>query len=140
MLKAKTTFSDRILFSARYSETDQMGVVNHSRYFDWFSEGRVAWLSERGHSYNEWEREGWFLPVIDASCNYRKGVFFQDEVELQTRVSEFNPRKVTFNYRLTKRGKNEILAEGVTVHFFVYKGKLKKLDRRLYEVFYVSER
>lgn len=140
MLEAKTAFVDRIFFSARYSETDQMGVVNHARYFDWFSEGRVAWLKARGHSYKQWENEGWFLPVLDAQCTYRKGVRFQDELELRTILSEFNPRKVVFNYKLTSKGKSDILAEAETVHYFIRNGKPKKLDPKLYTVFHAGRR
>ena len=40
----------------RYSETDQMGVVYHGNYAQYFEMGRVEWLRNIGVSY-KWMEE-----------------------------------------------------------------------------------
>ena len=39
----------------RYSETDQMGVVYHGNYAQYFEMGRVEWLRNLGISYKNLE-------------------------------------------------------------------------------------
>jgi acyl-CoA thioester hydrolase len=40
----------------RYAETDQMGVVYHGNYAQYFEMGRVEWLRNIGISYNGWKK------------------------------------------------------------------------------------
>ncbi|MEE2924826.1 MAG: thioesterase family protein [bacterium] len=127
--------STRIKFKIRYSETDQMGVANHARYFDWFSEGRVAWLEERGERYSDWEMKGWVLPVINAECKYIKSLRFQEVVELNTQVTKFNSRKVEFSYKILKPSQNLTVATGRTTHVFMHNVKIRQLKPEYYEVF-----
>jgi len=125
----------RIKLKIRYSETDQMGVVNHARYFDWFSEGRVAWLEERGEKYSDWEKKGWLLPVIEAECKYMQSLRFQETVKLDTQVIKFNPRKVVFSYQILGPSEDFTVATGTTTHFFMYGERLRRLEPAYYEVF-----
>ena len=41
----------------RYAETDQMGIVHHSRYFPWFEVARTEFLEEYGIQYGELEKQ-----------------------------------------------------------------------------------
>tara|TARA_Y100000589_G_scaffold283981_1_gene282539 strand:- start:4664 stop:5098 length:435 start_codon:yes stop_codon:yes gene_type:complete len=125
----------RTVFKIRYSETDQMGVANHARYFDWFSEGRVAWLEQRGQRYADWEQEGWLLPVIEAQCKYFKSIRFQETIEMIIQVAKFNSRKVSFNYEIFKLGEINPVAAATTTHVFLHNGKVRRLKPIYYEVF-----
>ena len=127
--------STRIKFKIRYSETDQMGVANHARYFDWFSEGRIAWLEDRGERYADWEQAGWVLPVINAECKYFRSARFQELVELNINVATFNPRKVVFNYKLLNSEDSSLIATAATTHVFLHQDKLRRLKSAYYEVF-----
>lgn len=42
----------------RYGETDQMGVVYHGNYAQYFEIGRIEWLRDYGVSYKKMEEEG----------------------------------------------------------------------------------
>tara|TARA_B100000674_G_scaffold488893_1_gene501895 strand:- start:2484 stop:2918 length:435 start_codon:yes stop_codon:yes gene_type:complete len=127
--------STRTVFKIRYSETDQMGVANHARYFDWFAEGRVAWLEERGERYAKWEQEGWILPVVDAQCKYLQAIRFQETMEMIIHVKKFNPRKVIFSYQILKLGETDCIATATTSHVFLNQGKVRRLKPAYYEVF-----
>ena len=50
----------------RYAEVDQMGVVHHSRYLEYFEMGRTELLRQGGVSYRQWEERGILLVVVRA--------------------------------------------------------------------------
>jgi acyl-CoA thioester hydrolase len=54
----------------RYAETDQMGVVYHGNYAQYFEMGRVEWLRNIGISYMD-GRNGIMLPVVSLNINYK---------------------------------------------------------------------
>ena len=39
----------------RYGETDQIGVVYHGNYAQFFEIGRIEWLRSLGISYKKWK-------------------------------------------------------------------------------------
>jgi len=117
-------------FAVRYSETDQMGVANNSRYLDWFSEGGVAWLRGAGYEYAQWENQGIVLPVIEVHCFYKHSARFSEVLNLVTRVTRLNPRSIVFEYELFRD--ELLLASGSTRHFFVIGGAVRRLDQDIY--------
>ena len=62
----------------RYSETDQMGVVYHGNYAQFFELGRTEWLRSLGVTYKEMEVSGIMLPVISLQCNFIKPALYDD--------------------------------------------------------------
>ncbi len=48
----------QIEIRVRYSETDQMRVVYHGNYAQYFEIGRVEWLRNKGISYKSMEENG----------------------------------------------------------------------------------
>ena len=49
----------------RYAETDQMGVLHHSRMFVLLELARTEMLRRHGLTYRQMEEGGWFLvPVL----------------------------------------------------------------------------
>ena len=103
----------RTELSVRFCETDLMGIVHHANYLRYFEMGRVAWLKERGFSYDTWLAAGLHLPVVDASVRYRKAARFDDTLVVETRVSKATRVTLRFAYRVT-RG-DELIAEGETL-------------------------
>jgi acyl-CoA thioester hydrolase len=55
----------------RYSETDQMGVVYHGNYAQYFEMGRVEWLRNTGISINGWKWRN--ASVVSLNINYKTG-------------------------------------------------------------------
>ena len=86
--------------SARYAETDQMGVVHHSVYPVWFEVARTALSHAVGLPYTEWERRGVLLMVGELTCRYRRPARYDDEVTVWVRVGEVASRRVVFEYRV----------------------------------------
>ena len=80
------TKPDEIQFRVRYGETDQMGVVYHGNYAQYFEMGRTEWLRKMGFSYKQMEKEGIMLPVINLSINYKKSAFYDDLIKVKTKL------------------------------------------------------
>lgn len=68
----------------RYAETDQMGVVYHGNYAQYFEMGRVEWLRNLGVSYKWMEENGVMLPVVSLEMNYKKPARYDDVLRVKT--------------------------------------------------------
>jgi len=102
------------LVKVRYAETDQMGVAYHANYFVWFEVARTDWLRTFGVTYRDLEAEGFFLPVIDARCEYRTSARYDDDLRITAAARLVSPVRVAFDYEIT--GPSAIVAVGHTVH------------------------
>ena len=100
----------------RYADTDQMGVVYYANYLVWFEVGRTEWLRQTGWSYREMEEDGVALPVIEAHCEYRQPLRYDDEVDIATRAVLVTPVRIRFEYEVTRAGDGASSAHGHTVH------------------------
>lgn len=80
----------------RYQETDQMGVVYHTNYLNWFEWGRTELIREMGLPYRELERRGLLLPVIELDSKFRAPAKYDDAIVVWTRIAEFSPLTVRF--------------------------------------------
>lgn len=107
----------KIQFRVRYCETDQMGVVHHGNYAQYFEMGRIEWLRSFGLSYKEMEADGVALPVVNLSTNFSKPAFYDDELELFTSLKDFPTAKIVFNYELKRDG--VLISNGSTTLVFV---------------------
>nr|WP_260507628.1 thioesterase family protein [Brevibacillus agri] len=102
----------------RYGETDQMGVVYHTNYLNWFEVGRTELIRNAGLTYRELEERGVLLPVTDASLSYKKPARYDDVVEIQTRVKELSAVRLAFAYDIIRVSDQELLVSGETMHVF----------------------
>jgi acyl-CoA thioester hydrolase len=102
----------------RYSETDQMGVVYHGNYAQYFEMGRVEWLRNMGISYKWMEENGIMLPVVSLTMNYKKPARYDDELTIKTTMIKLSSVKIEFDYEIHNE-KNELLTTGYSVLVFV---------------------
>ena len=101
----------------RYAETDQMGVVHHSRYLVWFELARTRLCAESGFPYREIEERGLWLMVSGVHLSYRDGARYGDTVEVTTWVSRHASRGMHFDYEVRRHG--TLLVSGRTEHVWV---------------------
>jgi len=98
----------------RYGETDCMGRVYHANYLAYFECGRVELMRGWGFDYARVEREEQcYLPVFEARVKYLAPAFFDDELEIRTRVVDYSYVRLTFAYEAI-RGET-VCATGETV-------------------------
>jgi acyl-CoA thioester hydrolase len=94
-----------------------MGVAYYANYLVWFEVGRTELLKACGFTYSEMEKNGIFLPVMEAYVNYLKPARYEDKLNIYSEVSEVSRAKIKITCQV-KRGE-EILATGFTVHPFI---------------------
>ncbi len=103
--------------TARYAETDRMGVIHHSVYAVWFEVGRTNFIKMMGVTYSQLEKDGIMLPLSELQCTYYRPVNYEDEVVIETAVQKITFSRIVFHYRVLLDG--ELMAEGFTTHAFV---------------------
>ncbi|MGA9639484.1 acyl-CoA thioesterase [Flavobacterium sp.] len=119
----------------RYSETDQMGVVYHGNYAQYFEMGRVEWLRNIGISYKWMEENGVMLPVVSLTMNYKKPARYDDLITVKTLFKSQTSVKIEFDYEIYNE-KMELLTIGHSVLVFVN----MKTGRPMTPPDYVKER
>jgi len=100
----------------RFAETDQMGVAHHSVYPVWFEASRVEWMRVRGLSYREMEASGLSLAVSRLEVSYRSAAYFDDEIDVGSRLVSVRSRGLLFDYRLVRLDDDRLIATGVSEH------------------------
>ena len=102
----------------RYAETDQMAVVYHGNYAQYFEMGRVEWLRNMGISYNWMEDNGVMLPVVSLTMNYKKPARYDDLLTVKTILKSQTSVKIEFDYEIYNE-ENELLTTGYSMLVFV---------------------
>lgn len=102
----------------RYSETDQMGVVYHGNYAQYFEMGRVEWLRNIGISYKWMEENGVMLPVVSLTTNYKKPARYDDLLRVKTIFKSQTSAKIEFDYEIYNE-QDELLTIGNSILVFV---------------------
>jgi len=102
----------------RYAETDQMGVVYHGNYAQYFEMGRVEWLRNLGLSYKFMEENGIMLPVVSLTMNYKKPARYDDLIRVKTIFKSQTSVKIEFDYEIFNE-KEELLTTGTSMLVFV---------------------
>jgi acyl-CoA thioester hydrolase len=128
-----TIQSHTITVVPRYVETDKGGVIHHSVYPIWFEMGRTELLRANGVAYKDLEAEGVFFVVAELRVKYRRPVFYDEELLLETTTSNVTPGKVEHTYKLTRPGTGLLLAEGSSVLACVTpEGKVRRIPDFMY--------
>ncbi|NQT22693.1 MAG: acyl-CoA thioesterase, partial [Candidatus Omnitrophica bacterium] len=92
----------KINITVRYAETDRMGVAYYANYLVWFEVARTEFLKSLGVSYREIEeKEGLGLMVAESRCKYRSPVTYDDNITVETWVSEVKKSCLAFDYKIT---------------------------------------
>jgi acyl-CoA thioester hydrolase len=102
----------------RYAETDQMGVVYHGNYAQYFEMGRVEWLRKLGVSYKWMEENGVMLPVVSLTMNYKKPARYDDLLTVKTILKNQTSVKIEFEYEINNES-GELLTTGYSILVFV---------------------
>ena len=103
-------------FRVRYQETDQMGVVYHANYLNWFEIGRTEMIRQLGLTYRSIEEAGAMLPVIDAELSYKMPAHYDDSITVFTCVTEFSKLRLSYAYEVRRLSAEEANALQGTIY------------------------
>ena len=101
---------------ARYSETDQMGIIHHSNYAVWFEAGRIEFLKKVGISNIDIEAKGVLLPLYEMSCKFKSPARSEDEIMVITSLKQISRVRLCFSYQVINAINRKLLANGETMH------------------------
>lgn len=132
-------YTSKTKLTVRYSETDRMGIVHHSRYYPWFECGRTDFTKQAGITYSDMEAQGVLMPLIESSAKYIEGARYEDEITIETTLQSMGAVRCSFSYRVVRDNDNKLLATGSSSHAFVNSKfkpiNLKKKRPELYDAF-----
>ncbi len=113
MIKHKTKIR------VRYADTDQMRVVHHARFLEYFELGRSDLIRMLGMSYGDLERRGYLLPVVEVFARYRRPALYDEMIIVESLIKEIPKASLRIEYNVIREGEPDILVEGYTVHGFL---------------------
>jgi acyl-CoA thioester hydrolase len=126
----------------RYAETDQMGVVYHSHYFQYFEVARAEAIRELGFTYADMEKMGTIMPVIEVQCRYLRPALYDDLLTIRVILKEMPANhKIEFHQEVYNE-KGELLVTGKVILYFMEAKTMKrssmpeKLQEKLQPFFY----
>ncbi|HXB05526.1 MAG TPA: thioesterase family protein [Puia sp.] len=112
----------------RYAETDQMNIVYHGNYAQYFEVGRVEAIRHLGLSYKDLEATGIIMPVIEWTAKFVRPAHYDDLLTVRTTLKEWpvNHRIEFLQEVYNERGK--LLTTGNVVLYFLLAKTMEKTN------------
>ncbi len=101
----------------RYRDTDQMNVVYHGVYLEYFETGRTELLRDLGMPYSSIEQNGLMLPVLEMAVQMKQSARYDDLLTVHSMIHTMPTARLRIDYELLRD--DELLVTGHTVHGFV---------------------
>lgn len=100
----------------RYCECDPMGVAHHAAYIPWLEMGRTELLRDAGVSYADLEAAGVFLVIVKLEASYKRPAFYDDLLEVRTRVVQATRVKIRHEYEVVRVESGAAISSGIARH------------------------
>lgn len=111
---------NELYIEPRFSEVDMMKVVHHSKYIIWFEEARFKFLKNvLDISISELRELDLLMPVIECYSNYKKPVFWDMPVIIDTKLEISNKANFNFHYSVLAADNRKLCSVGRTMHVFI---------------------
>ncbi|MEO6639318.1 MAG: thioesterase family protein [Ginsengibacter sp.] len=121
-------FSHKTQIRVHYALTDQMGVVYHGHYAQFYEIGRTDSLRNLGFTYKSIEAAGIILPVIDIHSKFLRPALYDDLITVVTTLRELPVHhKIVFHSEIYNE-KNELLNVGDVTLYFMEAKTMKRCD------------
>lgn len=113
--------------TARFCEVDSMGIVWHGHYIKYFEDGREAFGREHGLGYMEVYEKGFFIPIVNINCSFKKPIQYNQPLLVETNFVETPAAKILFDYKIFDPERQEIYATGNSEQVFITKERVLHL-------------
>ena len=98
----------------RYAEVDQMGVVHHSRYWEYLEMGRTELLRRVGVAYRDVEQAAALLVIAKCSAKFHAPARYDDLLTLTTTLTRLGTARIDHSYQLKRTSDGAILVTAET--------------------------
>ena len=103
----------------RYAETDQMNVVYHGNYAQYFEVARAESIRSLGFTYKDMEASGIIMPIIELHCKYLRSAHYDDLLTVKTQLKELPAdHRVEFHHEVYNES-GKLLTIGKVVLYFL---------------------
>lgn len=111
-----------------YALTDQMGVVYHGHYAQFYEIGRAEWLRKLDYSYKDVEAMGIIMPVVDIHSRFLRPARYEDLITVKTILKELPlHHKIVFHHEIYDEAGSLLNTGDVTLYFMDAK-TMKRCD------------
>ncbi len=119
-------YTSEMQIRVRYAETDQMNVVYHGNYAQYFEVGRVEAIRQLGLSYKDMETGGVIMPVVEWTAKFLRPAHYDDLLTVRTTLKEWPvDHRVVFQQEVySEEGK--LLTVGKVLLYFLKKDTMEK--------------
>lgn len=101
-------------FKVRWGDTDAAGIVFTPNFYKWMDEATHEYLAELiKPSSKLFAEDRLALPILEAFCQFKKPLLFEDDVIIETTV--LNIQNKTFKLKHVFKKDQEIMAIGYMV-------------------------
>jgi acyl-CoA thioester hydrolase len=108
-----------IEFPVRFSEVDSMQIVWHGHYVKYMEEGREDFGRKYGINYMLIKANGYMAPIVKINCEYKKPLFYDDRVIVETRYTDSDAAKIIYTFKIFRASDKELVATGESVQVFL---------------------
>ena len=121
-------FTTQTQIRIHYALTDQMGVVYHGNYAQFYEIGRTESIRALGFTYKDIEKMGIIMPVIDIHSRFLRPARYDDLITVTTTLREMPVgHKVVF-YTEIHNEASELLNTGVVTLFFLRRDGMTRTE------------
>lgn len=103
----------------RYAETDQMGVVYHGNYAQYFEVARVESIRQLGFSYKDIEAMGILMPLVELHTKFLRPAHYDDLLTIKTSLKELpGDHRIEYHHEVYNES-GKLLTIGRVVLYFI---------------------
>jgi acyl-CoA thioester hydrolase len=112
-------YSSQTQIRVRYAETDQMHVVYHGNYAQYFEVARVESIRGLGFSYSDMEAMGVIMPIIELHTKFLRPAHYDDLLTVKVILKELPAdHRIEFHHEVYNE-KQKLLTVGRVVLYFI---------------------
>jgi acyl-CoA thioester hydrolase len=110
----------------RYAETDQMNVVYHGNYAQYFETARAESIRSLGFSYKQMEAMDIIMPIVEMHIKYIRPAHYDDLLTVKAILKELPPdHRIEFHHEVYNE-KEKLLTIGRAVLYFMNAKTMEK--------------
>ncbi|MEP6747820.1 MAG: thioesterase family protein [Bacteroidota bacterium] len=103
----------------RYAETDQMDVVYHGNYAQYFEVARAEAIRKLGFTYKNMETLGTYMPITELQCKYLRPAHYDDLLTVKVILKQLpDGHRIEFDHEVYNEA-GSLLTIGKVVLYFI---------------------
>ncbi|MCX8104738.1 MAG: acyl-CoA thioesterase [Ignavibacterium album] len=113
-------FNHKTTVTVRFHEVDMLGVCNNAVYINYFEHARLEYVKAAGLiPPGGIFSDGKLFFMVRNEINYRDHAFYDDELEVYSRISYIKNSSFGFDHLIVKKKTGHIIVDGKGVVVYV---------------------